>query len=211
MKKGNATLYIIIGVVALAVIGFLVMQNRENAVMTDTEDAMMTDETTVSEDGAMVEESDSMMENEGVLVGGAMMTPDRDIVDNAVESADHTTLVAAVQAAGLVETLKGDGPFTVFAPTNAAFDKLPEGAVEELVMPENNGELTSILTYHVVSGKYTSDMITEGLQLETVNGEMLTFNEVDGQWWINNSAMITIADVMSSNGVTHVIDTVLMP
>jgi len=209
MRKGNTTLYVIIGVVALVVIGFLVTRNREEDVI-NNEDTMITDESTVTEDST-IEESDSMMIEDGVLVGGAIMTPDRDIVDNAVNSADHTTLVAAAQAAGLVETLKGAGPFTVFAPTNEAFDKLPEGAVDELVMPENNAELTAILTYHVVSGEYTFDMITEGLQLEAVNGETLTFNQVDGEWWINNSAMITIADVKSSNGVTHVIDTVLMP
>lgn len=215
MTKGNATLYIIIGVVALAVIGFLVMRNNDDSAMTNTDDAMMAEDSDKMMEGedSMMEDSESMMEEqgEGVMVGGAMMTPDKDIVDNALMSEDHTTLVAAVQAADLVETLKGDGPYTVFAPTNSAFDKLPEGTVEELLKPESKADLTGILTYHVVPGNYTSDMITEGLQLETVNGEMLTFTQKDGQWWINDSAMITIADVISSNGVTHVIDTVLLP
>lgn len=155
--------------------------------------------------------SDSMEKEEGVMVGGAMMTPDKDIVDNAVNSKDHTTLVAAVTAAGLGETLKGQGPFTVFAPTNAAFAKLPAGTVDTLVMPENKAKLTSILTYHVVPGRYTSTDITEGMTLKTVQGQELTFTMKDGKWWINESAMIEIADAMSSNGVTHVIDTVLMP
>jgi uncharacterized surface protein with fasciclin (FAS1) repeats len=154
---------------------------------------------------------DDSMNKDGVMVGGALMTPDKDIVDNALGSNDHTTLVAAVKAAGLVETLKGAGPFTVFAPTNEAFTKLPAGTVDTLVMPENKAKLTSILTYHVVPGVYRSSDLTEGMTLKTVNGQMLTFSMKDGKWWINNSAMIDIADVISSNGVTHVVDTVLMP
>lgn len=157
------------------------------------------------------DESQKMERNEGVMVGGAMMVKEKDIVDNAVNSSDHTTLVAAVTAAGLVETLKGAGPFTVFAPTNAAFAKLPAGTVEELVKPENKEKLTSILTYHVVSGSYTAKDITDGMTMTTVNGQTLTFTMKDGKWWINESAMIEIADVISSNGMTHVIDTVLMP
>lgn len=158
--------------------------------------------------------SEKTMNNDttkGVMVGGAMMTPDKDIVDNAVESKDHTTLVAAVKAAGLVDTLKGKGPFTVFAPTNEAFNKLPAGTVDTLVKPENKEKLTSILTYHVVAGAYRASDIKEGMTLTTVNGQKLTFTMKDGKWWINGSSMIEIADVISSNGVTHVIDTVLMP
>lgn len=159
---------------------------------------------------------DTTMDNtqtaeEGVMVGGAMMVPSKDIVDNAVESTDHTTLVAAVKAAGLVETLKGTGPFTVFAPTNAAFEKLPAGTVETVLKPENKEMLTSILTYHVVPGRYTSSDLTDGMTLKTVQGDELTFTMKDGKWWINESAMIEIPDVISSNGVTYVIDTVLMP
>lgn len=155
-------------------------------------------------------EAMGQMEN-GVMVGGAMMVPSKDIVDNAVNSKDHTTVVAAVKAAGLVETLKGKGPFTVFAPTNAAFDKLPAGTVDTLLKPENKSKLAGVLTYHVVPGAYKASDIKEGMMLKTVNGQSLKFTMKDGKWWINNSAMIEISDVVSSNGVTHVIDTVLMP
>jgi len=160
----------------------------------------------------VVDESSEKMMNteEGVMVGGAMMVPQKDIVDNAVQSKDHTTLVAAVTAAGLGETLKGDGPFTVFAPTNAAFAKLPEGTVDTLVMPENKEKLTGILTYHVVPGKYLSKDLTDGMTMTTVNGQTLTVSMKDGKWYVND-AMIEIPDVVSSNGVTYVIDTVLMP
>lgn len=157
-----------------------------------------------------------------VTVGGAPMYPSKDIVDNAVNSKDHTTLVAAVKAAGLVETLKSKGPFTVFAPTNAAFDKLPKGTVETLVKPENKQMLTGILTYHVVAGKLDAAelgrMIKKGngkASLKTVNGATLTV------WMKGNKVMltdakggtstITIKDVYQSNGVIHVIDTVVMP
>jgi uncharacterized surface protein with fasciclin (FAS1) repeats len=155
---------------------------------------------------------DAMMKKEdGVMVGGALMVSSKDIVDNAVNSKDHTTLVAAVKAAGLVETLKGKGPFTVFAPTNMAFAKLPAGTVDTLLKPENKMKLTGVLTYHVVPGMYKAADIKEGLKLKTVNGQELTFTMKDGKWWINGSAMVEIADAVSTNGVTHVIDTVLLP
>ena len=151
----------------------------------------------------------------GVMVGGAMMTADKDIVDNAAGSSDHTTLVAAVKAAGLVETLKSAGPFTVFAPTNAAFDKLPAGTVNSLVTPEMKPTLTKILTYHVVSGRLTAGNLTPGQVLTTVQGEQLTVMKNGNGVMIKDAkggmARVTIADVISSNGVTHVIDTVLMP
>jgi uncharacterized surface protein with fasciclin (FAS1) repeats len=154
-------------------------------------------------------------EEKGVMVGGANMVPSKDIVDNAVNSADHTTLVAAVKAAGLVETLKGTGPFTVFAPTNDAFGKLPAGTVDNLVKPENKTTLTNILTYHVVPGNYKSTDLKDGQKLKTVQGEELTIGYKDGKWSVwdakGGSANITIADVISSNGVTYVIDAVLMP
>lgn len=159
----------------------------------------------------MEQSSSSSNMQAGVMVGGAMMVPNLNIVENAMNANNVTTLVAAVKAAGLVETLSGPGPFTVFAPTDSAFAKLPAGTVNTLVMPENKGMLTNILTYHVVSGRYMAKDITEGLTLKTVQGEDLTFTMKDGKWWINSSAMIGIADVVSSNGVTHVIDTVLMP
>jgi uncharacterized surface protein with fasciclin (FAS1) repeats len=156
-----------------------------------------------------------------VMVGGQSMLPSKDIIDNAVNSADHTTLVAAVKAAGLVETLKGKGPFTVFAPTNAAFAKLPAGTVETLVKPENKATLTKILTYHVVPGKYDFKALESAIQsgkasLATASGGKLMF-AMNGKHNITvtdeggNSANISTYDVIQSNGVINVIDTVLMP
>ena len=167
--------------------------------------------------GGMMGSSGSMSatSGSGVMVGGAMMTADKDIVDNAAGSADHTTLVAAVKAAGLVETLKGTGPFTVFAPTNGAFDKLPAGTVGSLVTPEMKPTLTKILTYHVVPGRLMAADLKNGQTLTTVEGETLTVM-VDGSGVMLKDAKggmskVTIPNVVSSNGVTHVIDTVLMP
>ena len=139
------------------------------------------------------------------------MVRSQDIVDNAARASNVTTLVTAVKAAGLVDTLKSPGPFTVFAPTNDAFAKLPAGTVDTLLKPENKGALTDILTYHVVAGRYTSADLKDGLTLTTVEGKKLTFKKVNGKLMINGSAMVETADVISSNGVTHVIDTVLMP
>ena len=130
------------------------------------------------------------------------------IVDVAAGSEDFTTLVAAVEAAGLVETLSGEGPFTVFAPTNEAFDALPEGVLDALLLPENEAVLTSILTYHVVPGEVTSDMITDG-DVDTVEGQAVTISTADGV--TVNGAVVTTADVEASNGVIHVIDAVLIP
>src|SRR5688572_1560345 len=154
-----------------------------------------------------------------VMVGGAAMYPSKNIVENAVNSKDHTTLVAAVKAAGLVETLQSAGPFTVFAPTNAAFDMLPKGTVEMLVKPENKGKLTSILTYHVVAGKLDvaalDAKIKEGGELTTVQGGKLWVMKKDSKYWLKdeggNMASITIKNVYQSNGVIHVIDHVVMP
>ena len=157
-----------------------------------------------------------------VMVGGAAMYPSKNIIENAVNSKDHTTLVAAVKAAGLVETLSGKGPFTVFAPTNAAFAKLPKGTVETLVMPENKTTLTNILTYHVLPGRISAKDLGMWIKknggkymAKTVQGEELTFWMKDKNMYVKdakgNSAKITIADVNQSNGVIHVIDTVLMP
>jgi uncharacterized surface protein with fasciclin (FAS1) repeats len=155
------------------------------------------------------------MEEKGVMVGGANMVPSKDIVDNAAGSADHKTLVAAVQAAGLVETLKGDGPFTVFAPTNEAFAKLPAGTVDNLLKPENKATLAKILTYHVVAGGFKSTDLKDGQKVKTVQGEELTIGYKDNKWTVTDAkggvANITIADVISKNGVTYVIDAVLMP
>lgn len=146
----------------------------------------------------------------GVMVGGAMMVPSKNIVENAMNSNEHTTLVAAVKQAGLVETLSGPGPYTVFAPTNAAFDKLPAGTVDDLMKDENKGKLTNVLTYHVVAGSYMAADLTDGQELTTVEGEKLKVTVKDGKVWIGN-AEVTTADVVSSNGVTHVINEVLLP
>ena len=156
------------------------------------------------------------------MVGGAAMYPTKTIVENAVNSKDHTTLVAAVKAAGLVETLSGPGPFTVFAPTDAAFAKLPAGTVDTLVKPENKATLTSILTYHVVPGRITAQDIAKKAAANkgtatyaTVNGGTLSFMKMGKGWGVmdakGNHGMITTANVMQSNGVIHVVDTVLMP
>lgn len=157
-----------------------------------------------------------------VMVGGASMLPTKDIIDNAVNSKDHTTLVAAVKAAGLVETLKGPGPFTVFAPTNAAFDALPAGTVDTLLKPENKAMLSGILTYHVVAGKMDAAALTKAIAagkgkatLKTVAGGNLTATSKGGKVMVTDEkgdvATVTIADVIQSNGVIHVIDKVLLP
>ena len=157
-----------------------------------------------------------------VMVGGAPMLASKDIIDNAVNSKDHTTLVAAVKAAGLVETLKGPGPFTVFAPTNAAFAALPAGTVDTLLKPENKAMLSGILTYHVVAGKMDAAAITKAIaegkgtaMLKTVAGGMLTAKAAGGKVMVmdekGGASTVTIADVYQSNGVIHVVDKVLLP
>ena len=157
-----------------------------------------------------------------VMVGGAPMLASKDIIDNAVNSKDHTTLVAAVQAAGLVDTLKGPGPFTVFAPTNAAFAALPAGTVDTLLKPENKGMLTGILTYHVVPGKWDAaaigKMVMDGkgmASIKTVAGGTLVAKAAGGKVTVTDEkggvATVTIADVYQSNGVIHVIDKVMLP
>jgi len=164
----------------------------------------------------------NMSKEKTVEVGGAAMYPSKNIVENAMNSKDHTTLVAAVKAAGLVETLKSAGPFTVFAPTNDAFGMLPAGTVETLVKSENKAKLTSILTYHVVAGKHDAKSleakIKEGkgtAELTTVAGGKLWVMKKDGKIWLKDEkggmASITIKDVYQSNGVIHVIDHVVMP
>jgi uncharacterized surface protein with fasciclin (FAS1) repeats len=164
----------------------------------------------------------SAMAADNPMVGGAAMYPTKNIVENAVNSKDHTTLVAAVKAAGLVETLESPGPFTVFAPTNEAFAKLPAGTVDTLLKPENKDQLTKVLTYHVVAGKLSASDIMKQIKagggkatLKTVNGETLTAS-MDGKHLVltdskGDKSMVTIANVWQSNGVIHVVDTVLLP
>jgi uncharacterized surface protein with fasciclin (FAS1) repeats len=163
------------------------------------------------------------MSDKTVMVGGAAMYPSKNIIQNAVNSKDHTTLVAAVKAAGLVDTLEGPGPFTVFAPTNAAFAKLPDGTVATLLKPENKGMLTTVLTYHVVPGRMTAVSLMKAVKdgggeahLKTVAGEDLVVKQAGpGKLTVTDAkgdvANVTIADVLQSNGVIHVIDTVLLP
>lgn len=157
-----------------------------------------------------------------VMVGGAAMYPTKNIVENAVNSKDHTTLVAAVKAAGLVQTLSSAGPFTVFAPTNKAFEMLPAGTVDNLLKAENKPKLTAVLTYHVVPGRLSASelmaMVKKGkgkAELTTVQGEKLWVMQKGKTLWLKDSkgtmAMVTIADVNQSNGVIHVIDHVLLP
>ncbi len=160
--------------------------------------------------------------NMNPMVGGAAMLRTMDIIDNAVNSTDHTTLVAAVKAADLVATLKGEGPFTVFAPTNAAFEKLPAGTVETLVQPENKAMLTKILTYHVLAGKFDSNAIAKRIKagrgsasFKTVSGDTLTARMHGNSLVLRDekggSSTVSIANVYQSNGVIHVVDTVLLP
>lgn len=155
------------------------------------------------------------------MVAGAEMFPSRNIVENAMNSKDHTTLVAAVKAAGLVETLQGKGPFTVFAPTNTAFDKLPKGTVETLLKPENKKILQDVLKYHVVTGKWSAADVAKAIkagngkaEVKTVQGGKLWLMMDGKDVWVQDEkggkAKVTIADVNQSNGVIHVIDTVLM-
>jgi uncharacterized surface protein with fasciclin (FAS1) repeats len=163
------------------------------------------------------------MKEKTVNVGGAPMYPSKNIIQNAVNSKDHTTLVAAVKAAGLVDTLQGPGPFTVFAPTNAAFGKLPAGTVDNLVKPENKATLTKILTFHVVSGRMTAGNLMKAVKdgggmakLKTVEGEDLIVKQPSaGKLTVTDAkgatAMVTIGDVLQSNGVIHVVDGVLLP
>ncbi len=171
---------------------------------------------------ASAEMATGSMHEKTVTVGGAPMYPSKNIIQNAVNSKDNTTLVAAVKAAGLVETLSGPGPFTVFAPTNAAFAKLPAGTVDTLVKPENKATLTTILTYHVVAGrmsaadlKATAAMGAGKNTVKTVQGETLTVTTKGGGVWLTDAkggmSKVTIANVNQSNGVIHVVDTVLMP
>lgn len=176
----------------------------------------------ISHQGASAQMMSKHSNDMNPMVGGASMLRTMDIVDNAVNSADHTTLVAAVKAAGLVETLKSKGPFTVFAPTNAAFDKLPAGTVGTLVKPENKETLTKILTYHVLAGKFDSKAIAKKIKagggtarfttvsgdrlVARMNGSLLVLTDEKG-----GESTVSIANVYQSNGVIHVVDSVLLP
>ncbi len=170
----------------------------------------------------MKNEKGGMRTEKTVEVGGSPMYPSKNIIENAVNSKDHTTLVAAVKAAGLVETLSGVGPFTVFAPTNEAFNKLPAGTVDNLLMPENKAKLAGVLTYHVLAGKFNAKDVAAAIRkgggkatMATVAGGKLTFMMKGDKLMVmdesGGTAVVTIADVDQSNGVIHVVDSVLLP
>ena len=208
MKKSFAPL-----MVALATSLTLVSCGNDKPATTET---VTTNTVNPAESAAAVAgDSARMAKPKGVMVDGVAMTADKDIVDNAAAAKSVSTLVAAVKAAGLVETLKGAGPFTVFAPTNAAFDKLPKGALEGLLKPESKAKLAGVLTYHVVAGRLVAADLKDGQELTTVNGAKLKVTVKDGKVMIGNGkdapATVQIADVISSNGVTHVIDGVILP
>ncbi|MCA8830703.1 fasciclin domain-containing protein [Hymenobacter pini] len=171
-------------------------------------------ETTV-DSTAMLSDSARMGKTDGVMVDGVAMTPDKTIVQNAVMAPSVSTLVKAVQAAGLDGAFSGPGPFTVFAPTNAAFDKLPNGALAGLLKPESKEKLKGVLTYHVIQGRLVAQDLKDGQELTTMNGEKLKVSVKDGKIMVSNGkdapVNILTPDVISSNGVTHVIDGVLLP
>lgn len=164
---------------------------------------------------ALAGDSARMAKKGGVLVDGVAMTPDKNIVQNAAGAKSVSTLVKLVQTAGLAETLSGPGPFTVFAPTNAAFDKLPKAAIAELTAPASAAKLKGVLTYHVIPGRLVAADLKDGQQLTTVNGEKLHVTVKDGKVLIGNGkdapATVQTTDVISSNGVTHLIDAVILP
>ncbi len=193
--------YLAVGLIGISLLAAGCNKNADEKTNTNSNSA-------VSEN--MEKNSNSNTES-GVEVGGALMVQSKDIVDNASNASNVTTLVTAVKAADLVATLKGAGPFTVFAPTNEAFNKLPAGTVDTLLKPENKAQLAKILTYHVVSGRYLAKDLTDGLVLESVEGETLTIGNKNGVITVNGTTMVQTKDVVSSNGVTFVIDSVLMP
>jgi uncharacterized surface protein with fasciclin (FAS1) repeats len=188
----------------VSVIGFSITACNSNKTAKQSSDSTAKDSMAK---GSMAMDSSKA---KGVMVGGAMMVPSKNIVENASGSSDHTTLVAAVKAAGLVETLSGPGPFTVFAPTNEAFAALPAGTVDNLLKPSMKGDLTKVLTYHVVPGALKAADLTDGMELTTVEGAKLKVRVKNGVVMVGD-AKVTIADIISSNGVTHVIDKVLLP
>lgn len=199
--------------VALASSVLLAGCNKDKSATTET---TTTKAVTPAESGTTVAgDSARMAKPGGVMVDGVAMTADKNIVQNAMGAKSVSTLVAAVKQAGLVETLSGPGPFTVFAPTNAAFDKLPKGAVAGLMQPESKAKLAGVLTYHVIPGRLLAADLKDGQDLTTVNGEKLHIAVKDGKVMISNGkdapATVQIADVISSNGITHVIDTVILP
>jgi uncharacterized surface protein with fasciclin (FAS1) repeats len=198
-----------IGIIAVIVIigGIILLSGDNSSPVATTETSPTTQEANMEQDTmAMDETTTDTMDTEAETT---MEEPD--IVDTAVATEDLSTLVTAVTEAELVTTLQGEGPFTVFAPTNAAFASLPAGTLETLLIPDNQADLQSILTYHVVPGEVLASDLADGMTVETVNGEILTFGVDASGVTINGSATVTMADITTSNGVVHVIDSVLLP
>ncbi len=198
--------------------------STKTAESTNTDSTVMaspiSDENAVANESLAAESMDAsdgaLLQNEsGVMVGGALMVANKNIVENAMNANNVTTLIVALKAAGLVETLSGKGPFTVFAPTDAAFKEVPSATLQSLMKPENKKQLTSLLTYHVVPGRYTAADLKDGMKLKTVQGEELTVVNTNGKISIKDAkggtAVVETKDVISSNGVTFVVDAVLMP
>ncbi|MBH8569028.1 fasciclin domain-containing protein [Hymenobacter negativus] len=208
MKKSFAPL-----LVALATSLMLASCGNDKPATTETETVSTVNP--ADSIAAVAGDSARMAKPEGVMVDGVAMTADKNIVANASGAKSVSTLVSAVKQAGLVETLSGAGPFTVFAPTNAAFDKLPKGAVAGLMDPASKEKLKGVLTYHVIPGRLVAADLKDGQELTTVNGEKLHISVKNGQIMVGNGkdapATVQIADVISSNGVTHVIDSVVLP
>ena len=214
MSQNNNTVLIVSVIAVIVIIGSIFafsssskteenkMMSNSSMVKSASSDVMM------KKEDAMMKDSGSMSKD-SVMVGGAAMFKNKDIVSNVVNAPNLSTLVTAVKAAGLVETLQGPGPFTVFGPNNDAFAALPAGTVETLLKPENKAKLVSILTYHVVPGKYAVEDLKDGQTLSTVQGEMLTVKKSNGKTFIND-AEIETPDVYQSNGVAHVIKKVLL-
>lgn len=215
--KNNNLIYAgIAGLIILAIVGIAMMmkgENKDEKMMSKNNSSMSMMASSMN----MMSKSQmsSMMPATTTLVGGVAMFASKDIIANVVNAPNLTTLVTAVKAADLVTTLQSAGPFTVFGPTNDAFNKLPTGTVETLVKPENKATLTGILTYHVVSGKYLSTDLKDGQILTTVQGETIKVSKANNKIMLTDAkggvSTIEIADVLQSNGVAHVVDTVLMP
>lgn len=205
----NQTIGIVVVVLLLIVGGFWIASSRSDEKTEYAADnKVVVTDTTPKNDS----HGGDNMQGGGVVVGGQAMLASRDIVDNASNASNLTTLVAAVKAAGLVATLKSAGPFTVFAPTNAAFAKLPAGTVDTLLKPENKAMLVKILTYHVVPGRHTKADLLDGMILKTVEGDTIKITkDTNGGLKVNGVAMVETADVIDSNGVSFVIDSVLLP
>lgn len=209
MKNGNTTLYIVIGVIALSVIGFLLIQNK--TLFNNSKGETANSNSEVVGETNNPEDSPNQEPTPVPVIGRTVMSTEKNIYENITESQEFSNLADAIQSAGLEETLKQDGPYTIFAPINTAFGNLSSATIQNLLQPENQDELANILTYHVVPGDYSSFDLADGLTLTTVQGQNLTITFTDGQWWINNIARITATDGNSSNGVIYSIDAVLLP